>query len=266
MLHKDEAEEQLAGSTGGREGGKSKQPSAGLASSLKYPALEQNGNTDKYPLPVPEKTNLFSGNETRANQPAVSANRAARITSQNGTARELANLSDAVIQGAISRLWAYLKGERERYWPQGRHLNAEAKALFARFFAQELLEEVRVVALTGRRLANPPFYETARKLGIANLPDLAHTTSVTYLDVIVFNEEMTSRALFHSLVHAAQVRVLGPRFYSELFVRGVIRERSYPLAPMKAQAFALDTRFATNPEHGFSVEGEIRAWFNEARY
>jgi hypothetical protein len=171
-----------------------------------------------------------------------------------------------MIQYAISRMWAYLKGERERFWPQGRHLKEEARALFGRFFSQELLQEVRVVVLSDRHLRNPPFYETARKLGIANLPDLAHTSSVTYLDVIVFNEQMTDRGLFHALVHAAQVRVFGPRFYSELFVRGVIRERSFPLAPIKAQAFALDTRFATDPNSVFSVEAEIRTWFNEARY
>lgn len=98
-------------------------------------------------------------------------------------------------------------------------MNAESRAVFGRFFSQELLREVRVVALSGRRLTNPPFYDTARKLGIANLPDLPHTASVTFLDVIVFNEQITNRGLFHSLVHAAQVRVFGPRFFTELYVR-----------------------------------------------
>jgi len=72
--------------------------------------------------------------------------------------------------------------------------------------------------------------------------------------------------LFHALVHAAQVHVLGARFFTELFIRGVLRTGSYSLSPMKAQAFALDARFATNPEQAFSVEHEIRTWMDEARY
>ncbi len=266
MSHKDEAGEQLAGDISGRKGGKPEERTASLASQVGPPSLGQSNDIDKYPLGVPETPALASGNAARVNQPTRAANKASRATCQSDIAGEKPNLSEAVIQGAISRVWAYLKGERERYWQQGRHLNEEAKALFGRFFSQELLRDVRVVALVGRRLTNPPFYETAKKLGITNLPDLAHIPSVTYLDVIVFNEQMTNRGLFHSLVHAAQVHVFGARFYSELFVRGVMRARSYPLAPIKAQAFALDTRFAANPEEVFSVEGEIRTWFNEARY
>lgn len=266
MSHKDEAEEHLAGGASSREGGKPGQQSASLASTVVQPSLGQTPDIDNYWLRAPAASTSVSGKAARLNQPTGPANKASRAACQNDIASEKPNLSEAVIQGAISRVWAYLKGERERYWQQGRHLNEEAKTLFGRFFSREVLREVRVVALVGRRLTNPSFYGTARKLGITNLPDLAHIPSVTYLDVIVFNEQMTNRGLFHSLVHAAQVHVFGARFYSELFVRGVMRARSYPLAPIKAQAFALDTRFAANPEQGFSVEGEIRAWFNEARY
>lgn len=175
-------------------------------------------------------------------------------------------LSATAIQKAITGSLAYLRTERERFWQQGRHLNDNSKALLCRYFSRELLDKVRVVALIGSRLANPPAFSQARSQGIANLPDLAHQSSVSFLDVVVFNEPMTDRQLFHSLVHVAQVHVLGARLFTELFVRGVVRMRSYPLAPMKAQAFELDTRFAANPEAAFSVEGVIREWFNLGRY
>lgn len=267
MSYKDEAGDQREGETQAQEGSKSEQK---LTSRLQGEAAGQSGQIDKYTLGASRTAGIYAGKESQLNPevsvPATSSNKAVRGPLCTGPIGPRENLSEAVIQGAISRLYTYLKGERERYWAQGRLLNAESRALFGRFFTQELLHEIRVVALTGRRLANPPFYNVAKRLGIANLPDLAHTASVTYLDVIVFNEQMTNRALFHALVHAAQVKVFGPRFFSELYVRGVMRVRSYSLAPMKAQAFGLDTRFAANPKEAFSVEGEIRRWFNEARY
>jgi hypothetical protein len=89
---------------------------------------------------------------------------------------------------------------------------------------------------------------------------------VTFLDVVVFNEKLTSRNLFHGLVHAAQVSVLGLDVFVELFVRGFLRARSYFLVPLKAQAFSLDAKFAANPSERFSVEEEIREWQRDRRY
>lgn len=266
MSHKNEEGEPLPGETAEKRGGTAEERPRGMTLRFQQPRPPQTGEIEKYPLLLPETAGLVRGSEAQAVQDGSLLDQGARLSLRKDRVRDGSNLSEAVIQGAISRLLSYLKGERERYWPQGRYLNAESRAVFGRFFSQELLREVRVVALSGRRLTNPPFYDTARKLGIANLPDLPHTASVTFLDVIVFNEQITNRGLFHSLVHAAQVRVFGPRFFTELYVRGVMRVRSYSLAPMKAQAFALDTRFASNPEQTFSVEGEIRTWFNEARY
>jgi hypothetical protein len=77
---------------------------------------------------------------------------------------------------------------------------------------------------------------------------------------------MGSRDLFHGLVHAAQLRVLGVAEFTELFVRGFLRARSYFLVPMKAHAFALDARFAANPVVRFSVEDEIHDWWRGGRY
>ena len=88
----------------------------------------------------------------------------------------------------------------------------------------------------------------------------------TFLDVSVFNDKITPRDLFHGLVHAAQVQVLGVSEFSNLFVRGFLQARSYFLVPLKAHAFGLDARFAANPGQPFSVEHEIRAWWKAGRY
>jgi hypothetical protein len=101
---------------------------------------------------------------------------------------------------------------------------------------------------------------------VRHLPDITHKAAVTFLDVVVFNGKITSRDLFHGLVHAAQVKVLGVTEFTELFVRGFLRARSYFLVPLKAQAFSLDAKFVANPGTQFSVEDEIRAWRRDCRY
>ena len=121
--------------------------------------------------------------------------------------------------------------------------------------------------LTDRRLANPWFYPCAKEKGLRNLPDITHKAVVTFLDVVVFNNgKISGRDLFHGLVHVAQVNVMGLTEFSELFVRGFLRARSYFLAPLKAHAFGLDAKFAAHPGVRFSVEDEVRQWWRAGRY
>jgi hypothetical protein len=84
--------------------------------------------------------------------------------------------------------------------------------------------------------------------------------------VVVFNQKITQRDLFHGLVHAAQVNLLGEERFAELFVTGFLQARSYFLVPLKAHAFALDTRYAEDPDTRFSVEDEILRWDMQDRY
>jgi len=67
-----------------------------------------------------------------------------------------------------------------------------------------------VLELVDQRVANPWFYPQARRKG---LPAFAEHYSQGSGDVsayvVVFNERIGSRDLFHGLVHAAQLQVLG---------------------------------------------------------
>jgi hypothetical protein len=98
------------------------------------------------------------------------------------------------------------------------------------------------------------------------LPDISHKVAVTFLDVVVFNQKITPRDLFHGLVHSAQFKLLGLERFAELFVAGFLQARSYFLIPLKAHAFALDTRYSEDPHTPFSVEDEIRRWHTQGRY
>ena len=99
-----------------------------------------------------------------------------------------------------------------------------------------------------------------------NFPDFVHLASITYLDVIVFNDEIAVRTLFHGLVHAAQMAFLGLDRYADFYLRGFVKSRSWIAIPLEAQAYQLDTRFAMSPSTTFSVEEEIKTWAEQGKY
>jgi hypothetical protein len=167
---------------------------------------------------------------------------------------------------AVEMFALYLQAERDGYYGRGEALQGEPLKTMQGYFSAELLSRVRVLKLKNERVANPWFYAVAKGKGFSSLPHLPHLASVTFLDVIVFNEKFTSRHLFHGLVHAAQVRRMGVQEFARLFVRGFIHGRSYFLVPLKAHAFNLDALFAANPDKPFSVEDEIDAWLRTGRY
>src|SRR5262249_48101232 len=167
---------------------------------------------------------------------------------------------DPQVRDAIAKVTLYLQVQRDIYHPVAHPLSETRKEELSGFFSSALLNRVRIVELKERKVANPWFYDEARTKGIENLPDISHKVAVTFLDVVVFNQKITSRDLFHGLVHAAQVKLLGVERFAELFVVGFLQARSYFLIPLKAHAFALDTRYAEDPQTPFSVEDEIRRW------
>ena len=152
-------------------------------------------------------------------------------------------LSQSQIEQAIACVAAYLRGQREHYSPAARPLSPPHKARMWPYFSPALLDQVRIVELQDQRIPTPPFYAQARALGFDNLPELTHMDSVTFLDVVVFNEQLTERSLFHSLVHVVQFHLLGLERYSELFVKGFVKTKTHFTVPLEAHAFSLESKF-----------------------
>jgi hypothetical protein len=166
---------------------------------------------------------------------------------------------------AVKRVADYLRNQREIYYRSGSPLSARQKEILLPFFSATILDRVRTVELHGRRLPPPPFYlESA--MGIDNLPELTHMASLTFVDVIVFNDLIIERTLFHGLVHAAQFHILGLERYTDLFVRAFLRTNAHFTVPLETHAFALESKFAVDPGKAFSVEEQVRLWVREERY
>jgi hypothetical protein len=181
-------------------------------------------------------------------------------------AAPLLRLTEDRIAEFVNRISSYLREQRELYFPSAAPLTPQQQALMWPYFSEDLLSRVRINELKDARVPNPPFYDEARALGFANLPEIIHMQAVTFLDVLVFNESPTMRSLFHSLVHAAQFEVLGLDRYCDLFVRGFVKTKLHFSVPLEAHAFSMETKFVGWPAKRFSVEEQVRLWIKEKRY
>lgn len=188
------------------------------------------------------------------------------LSIQNEMPADSASLPDSQILHAVKRVAGYLWSQREIFFGSGTPLSARQKETLQPFFSSMLLDRVRTVELHGRRLPSPLFYLEARALGIDNLPELTHMASLTFVDVIVFNDLIIERTLFHGLVHAAQFHILGLERYTDLFVRAFLRTNAHFTVPLETHAFALESKFAVDPDKPFSVEEQVRLWLREGRY
>ncbi len=54
--------------------------------------------------------------------------------------------------------------------------------------------------------------------------------------------------------------------YTDFYVQGFVKSRSWIAIPLEAQAYQLDTRFAMSPSATFSVEDEVKSWAEQGRY
>ena len=189
-----------------------------------------------------------------------------RIVDSAPAAEALQKPSRQQIAQAVEWIASCLRNQREHYWPMGQPLDVTQASRLAPYFPAELVDRVRIVELEGARVPAPDFLAQVRAMGYDNLPDLPHLDSVTFLDVVVFNETMTERALLHGLVHAVQIHVLGLERYSELWVGGFLRTRAHFTVPLEVQAFALASKLLRAAPEIFSVEEQVRRWLEEGRY
>lgn len=189
-----------------------------------------------------------------------------KIPSAEAASEPLTRLTEERILEAVARVSSYLKEQREHYYPSAVPLSNHQKALMWPYFSAVLLDRVRMVELQGSRVPNPPFFAEARALGFVNLPEFTHMHSLTFLDVVVFNEKITARSLFHGLVHAVQFEMLGLERYTELFVRSFLNTKLHFSVPLETHAFSLESKFEGEPAHRFSVEDQVRLWVKQARY
>ena len=139
------------------------------------------------------------------------------------------------------------------------------RVMMAPYFSSALLDRVRVMELHGACVAIPEFFEVVRAAGFEP-PEVNHMDSLTFSDVVVFNQKLTLRALFHALVHSVQIQVLGLERYTELWVESFVRNKTHFTVPLEVHAFSLASRFLSPLAERFSVEEQVVRWRDDGRY
>jgi hypothetical protein len=157
----------------------------------------------------------------------------------------------------------YINNSRKKYAPQAAPLTDAQRNVMQPFFSVAVLDSVRLCVLHGTRVSNPSMYPMAKMMGIRNLPDFAALAAVTFVDVIVSHEDFTDVLLFHELVHVVQYAQMGIKEFATRYVNGFIHRGSYEQIPLETHAYALETRFSENGSQAFSVEDEVRQWWEK---
>jgi hypothetical protein len=191
-----------------------------------------------------------------------------RIESSSSRCEPTASLPEPTtdqLAQAVEWLVSYLQQQRDLYLPVCSALTPQHVSMLRPHFSFLLLEKARVLELHGARLATPAFFEQIRAAGFEP-PAISHMDSVTFGDVIVFNQHLTLRALFHALVHSAQIQLLGLRRYAELWVQSFVKTRTHFTVPLEVHAFTLSSKFLSPLTEKFSVEEQILRWKDEGRY
>ena len=189
-----------------------------------------------------------------------------KIPATSPASESFPEVNSAQIAQGVKWLSSFLQAQRNRYFPSSGPLSNQQQARMWPYFSSTLLDKVRIVELQGARVAIPDFFAKARALGFDNLPEISHMDSLTFLDVVAFNEKLTERALFHALVHTIQIEVLGLERYAELWVCSFVKTRAHFTVPLEVHAFSLASKFARTTPEKFSVEDHVLHWVQQERY
>jgi hypothetical protein len=65
----------------------------------------------------------------------------------------------------------YIEAQRDRFGSRAIPLSADQKQAMAGFFSPQLIDNARLLVLSGERISNPDFYPILKNLGFHNLPD-----------------------------------------------------------------------------------------------
>lgn len=166
--------------------------------------------------------------------------------------------SNAQIEFLIGKVATYIEEQRRIHFPLGSPIAEAYRAQLLIHFPDDVLSRTRFVR--ARALKNPAFYPELERMGLTNLPQFRWMAAITFVDVVVAQEEFTPSLLFHELVHAVQYRQLGLTKFAELYVRGFLDTREYLSIPLERVAYHLEDMFRLRPDLKIDVEKQAASF------
>jgi len=178
---------------------------------------------------------------------------------------DLSNLPTSLVSQLTGAVEGFIVASRKKFGANAVPLTPAQKRAMQPFFSREILDQVKVVALNGSRVEDPPFYAMAKMMGIRNLLSFSEVAAVTFVDVVVSHEPFSDTLLFHELVHVVQHAQMGSKEFASRYVRGFLKSGSYDGIPLEKNAYELEQRFISKAP-SFSVADEVREWVEAGRF
>jgi|SRR5215469_2623657 len=167
-------------------------------------------------------------------------------------------LTPTQITEVIEKVAAFIAEQRNVYASIARPLKESERAQLAVHFPAGILDRVRLARV--KHLQNPPFYAELERMGFRNLPQFRQMAAVTFVDVVVTQEEFTPSLVFHELVHVVQYQELGLEKFAELYVRGFLETGEYLSIPLERVAYHLEGLFRLRPDLAIEVEKQATSF------
>ncbi len=164
------------------------------------------------------------------------------------------NVPASLVPQFVNWVAEYIDDQRQALRDKAKPIPADLQTTVSSFFPSDVLSKVHIVQ---GRVSDPAFYSQLRSLGIRNAPSFSDMAGITFVDVVLHVEELSSRLLFHELVHAVQYKHLGLKGFADRYVRGFLQGGSYEKIPLELQAYELEAKFAKDPKRFFSVEEDV---------
>ena len=167
-------------------------------------------------------------------------------------------LTPGQVAELVSNVALFIEDQRITHAPTSRPLSEAQRASVAVHFPADVLDHARLTLV--KHLQNPPFYVELERIGLQNLPQFKRMAAITFIDVIVSQDEFTPSLLFHELVHVVQYRELGVQKFAEFYVRGFLDTGEYLSIPLERVAYHLEGLFRLRPDLAIEVEKQATAF------
>ena len=167
-------------------------------------------------------------------------------------------LTPAQTNEIIANVSTFVAEQRNTYASIAHPLKEAERAQLAAHFPAGILDRARLARV--KHLQNPPFYADLENMGFRNLPQFRQMAAVTFVDVIVSQQEFTPALIFHELVHVVQYQELGLDKFAELYVRGFLETGEYLSIPLERVAYHLEGLFRLRPDLKIDVEKQATSF------
>jgi hypothetical protein len=158
----------------------------------------------------------------------------------------------------------YIERQRKRCAAEAVELASHFKHELAPYFQPEILGCARILVAECLPIPDLPFSSVLRHCGLYIL-NPSSIGAITFDNVIAARQPLSTRLLFHELVHVVQYRLLSIHGFARRYVAGFLSGGSYERIPLERCAFHLEERFVSQPA-AFSVEAAVQSWIEENRF